>query len=200
MPSTFAPAEREAIDRALRSEALRLFTAVGLKKTSLDDLARAAGIAKSTFYAFYPSKEALYLDLLAQEGPGVKERVLAALDSTADIPVALERFLRAVVRELETNALTKRMLTHPEELALIARKAASAGLESRYQRAQLPIQEAITRLQATGQLISADPEVIYGQIQAVTLLLLHQDTLGPRFRDILHLNIQLVAHGLSAPK
>ncbi|WP_145026657.1 TetR/AcrR family transcriptional regulator [Paenibacillus sp. Y412MC10] len=58
----------------------RLFAAQGLKKTSLEQLTAATGIAKSTFYAFYDSKEAMYLDLLELEAAGMEESVWAAVE------------------------------------------------------------------------------------------------------------------------
>lgn len=37
---------------------------LGYKKTSIDDLCAKAGISKGAFYLFYPSKEALFFDVI----------------------------------------------------------------------------------------------------------------------------------------
>jgi AcrR family transcriptional regulator len=48
----FSPAEKEKLRQDLIDAGKRLFTAQGLKKTLLEQLTAATGIAKSTFYAF----------------------------------------------------------------------------------------------------------------------------------------------------
>lgn len=56
----FTDTEREAIQAALLQEGEKLFSAHGLKKVTVDDLAEAANISKGSFYAFYQSKEHLF--------------------------------------------------------------------------------------------------------------------------------------------
>ena len=51
------PADKSA--RILKA-ALDLFVRYGIKRTSIDDIAREAGIAKGTLYLYYKSKDALF--------------------------------------------------------------------------------------------------------------------------------------------
>lgn len=60
----FSETEKENLRRKLKSEGERLFSLYGLKKVTIDDLIRAAGIAKASFYVFYKSKEHLFLDIV----------------------------------------------------------------------------------------------------------------------------------------
>jgi len=201
MPPTFTDREKHAIREQLLAVGRELFTTQGLKKTSLEELTRSAGIAKSSFYLFFPSKEALYLELLAQEASGVEERVLApSFGALGDAGAAIERFLTAMVHELETNALTRRLLTHPEELQMIARRVTPEQMATKFQRGALPIIEFVQAAQASGQVIDASPEVIAGVIRAVTMLTLHKDDIGPdMYSDVLALIIRLIAQGLRRP-
>lgn len=59
----FSGQEREIIKQKLLTEGERLFTIYGLKKVTVDDLAAAANISKGSFYAFYSSKEHLYIEI-----------------------------------------------------------------------------------------------------------------------------------------
>lgn len=59
----FSQKEKEIIQNKLSSEGERLFTLYGLKKVTVDELVRAAGISKGSFYAFYTNKEHLYMDI-----------------------------------------------------------------------------------------------------------------------------------------
>ena len=51
------------ISDKLLAEGEKLFSLHGLKKVTVDDLAVAANISKGSFYAFYPSKEHLYIEI-----------------------------------------------------------------------------------------------------------------------------------------
>lgn len=60
----FSDVEKEQIKARLFSEGERLFTTLGLRKVTIDDIVSAVNIAKATFYTFYDSKESLYLDIV----------------------------------------------------------------------------------------------------------------------------------------
>lgn len=59
----FSEQEKEIINKKLLLEGERLFTMYGLKKVTVDDLVAAVNISKGSFYAFYPSKEHLYIEI-----------------------------------------------------------------------------------------------------------------------------------------
>lgn len=61
----FSDKEKEMIRQKLMQEGERLFTSFGLKKVTIDEIVRAAGIAKGSFYSFYTNKEHLYMDIAA---------------------------------------------------------------------------------------------------------------------------------------
>lgn len=64
MAIAFTEKEREAIIRALKTEARRCAAKLGVRKTTVDQLAQAADISKGAFYSFYPSKELLFFEIL----------------------------------------------------------------------------------------------------------------------------------------
>ncbi|EOH94480.1 TetR/AcrR family transcriptional regulator [Enterococcus pallens] len=59
----FNDSERLIINDLLLENGEQLFTAFGLKKVTVSDLAKSANISKGSFYAFYPSKEHLYMTI-----------------------------------------------------------------------------------------------------------------------------------------
>src|SRR5574339_469609 len=64
MPKAFTEQEKDIIRAQMREKATKLFERQGLKKTSVDELAQAAGISKGAFYLFYESKEELFMEIL----------------------------------------------------------------------------------------------------------------------------------------
>jgi AcrR family transcriptional regulator len=197
MPATFTLSERERIEARMRQVGYKLFTTQGLKETSLEEITTSAGVAKSSFYVFFASKEQLYLELLAAEAPAIKKRVLAIFEREHDARKAIESFLRTMFQEFETNLLTKRLITHRDELELIARKVTPEDLERKFTEGQLPVQEFIRRMQKQKKIISGDPAVLEGTIRSVFFLLLHQDELGAHYPAVLEQMIQVVARGLA---
>jgi AcrR family transcriptional regulator len=69
-----ADTKREAIFDA----ALELFGRYGYRRTSIDDIARAAGVAKGTVYLYVENKEALFRTLAQSLLDGVLENARAA--------------------------------------------------------------------------------------------------------------------------
>lgn len=59
----FTEHEKEIIHNKLLLEGEKLFALHGLKKVTVDDLVAAVNISKGSFYAFYPSKEHLYVEI-----------------------------------------------------------------------------------------------------------------------------------------
>jgi AcrR family transcriptional regulator len=57
---------------------LQLFTQYGYRKTSIDDIARAAQVAKRTVYLHFENKAAVFLAILEYLGDQVRERSAAA--------------------------------------------------------------------------------------------------------------------------
>jgi AcrR family transcriptional regulator len=57
---------------------LRLFTQYGYRKTSIDDIARAAQVAKRTVYLHFENKAAVFLAILEYLGDQVRQRCAAA--------------------------------------------------------------------------------------------------------------------------
>lgn len=59
----FNEQERETITHTLMSEGEKLFSNYGLRKVTVDDLAEVANISKGSFYAFFQSKEHLFIEI-----------------------------------------------------------------------------------------------------------------------------------------
>src|SRR5882724_5784727 len=57
---------------------LKLFTQYGYRKTSIDDIAQAAQVAKRTVYLHFENKAAVFLAILEYLGDQVRQRCVAA--------------------------------------------------------------------------------------------------------------------------
>jgi AcrR family transcriptional regulator len=80
----------EETHQRIYDTAMRLFEKDGFEQVSVGQIAAGAGVSVPTFYAHYPSKEHLVMQL-----PTVEEIHLLLADQPADLPVA-DRIRRAM--------------------------------------------------------------------------------------------------------
>ena len=80
MPAPFDDHERMAIRERLVLSAIDALGRGGLGAASVSELARQAGIAKGSFYAFYPSKEYLFMEALERMEERYRSLFMAAPD------------------------------------------------------------------------------------------------------------------------
>ena len=173
MPPAFTEAERARITKVLLDTATRLFAAQGLRKTSLEELTAPAGIAKTSLYAFFASKEDLYFEAALRQSEAVRQRVIDnGLHRGTDTRDALRRFLRATVVELETNPLYRRLMAHPDEMASVAAKLTPERIRAATGGPMADLMEFLA------ERVEGDPQVMLGVLRAVLLVPLHKEHLG----------------------
>ncbi len=67
------------VRKALLTAAIGIFARYGYQKTTVDDLAKAAGKGKSTFYYYYKSKEEIFRDVIEKEAQILRGKVIEAI-------------------------------------------------------------------------------------------------------------------------
>ncbi|WP_447007803.1 TetR/AcrR family transcriptional regulator [Saccharothrix isguenensis] len=203
-PPAFSAGEKARITELLLETGYRLFTTVGLRKTTLDELMAPTGVAKSSFYVFFESKEALYLELMLRQTAGVKRRVVdEALSAGADTRDSLRRFLRATLHELTTSPLWRRLMSHPEEMRAVAAKLDPARVTALAEDNPVAaLSEFVAERQRAGELVDVDPAVVIGVLRTVLLVPMFADQLGdPALHPtIIDLLVDIVAAGLTTPR
>lgn len=66
MPKAFTDNEKKHILNRLKEKGTELFLKYGIKKTTIDDLVKSAGISKGSFFSFFPSKEDLFFAIFVE--------------------------------------------------------------------------------------------------------------------------------------
>lgn len=67
------------VGKALLAAATGIFARYGYQKTTVDDLAKAAGKGKSTFYYYYKSKEEIFRDVIEKEAQILRGKLIEAI-------------------------------------------------------------------------------------------------------------------------
>ena len=115
--------ERKKLEawRTIRSTALALISERGFDAVSVEDIATAAGVSRTTFFSYFPSKEAVVFDLDPQE---VAQWRAILDDPRSDLPLweALTEVALGLANLLsERLPLQKRLFEQSPELCRSAR-------------------------------------------------------------------------------
>ncbi|MUW14949.1 TetR family transcriptional regulator [Halorubrum sp. CBA1125] len=110
----FTDEDRERIRAELIEAGHELFAEFGFDRTRVSDVTDAVGIGTSTFYQFFDSKEALYLEVLLVERDRIFERLEAELAGAETAREEAETILRTMFSQVRSSPLTSRLFVEGE--------------------------------------------------------------------------------------
>ena len=196
MPKTFTEKEKEIIRNTLIQKGRDLFSVYGLKKTSITELTKSAGIAQGTFYNFFDSKEELYFEILEIEESKSEQFLDEILKSSHSSKEAIKKIIKGTFELFETNPLIRRIYDSGD-YELLVRKLPPEKLEDHQKEDTTRVLNLIMHMQQKNELIETRPEVIAGLLRAIIMLYFHQDEIGREvYPEVIDLLADVVADGL----
>jgi AcrR family transcriptional regulator len=130
-PSLTLPVQLQASDPAtaeLLDAALELFATLGIKKTTIEDIARQAGVDRVTVYRRLGAKGDVVDTVLAREAQRVFERVAASAGKTADVEERVAVIFTGLVRDLRGHALFNKLMAIEPDTAFPKVSSGAADL------------------------------------------------------------------------
>lgn len=194
----FSEDEQERIRSALLDAGREHFSRYGLEKTTVAELADAAGIATGSFYSFFDSKERLYLAVLEAEADDVYGRALDALQQPEAPQAAVVAFMQSFFEYAETEPLIRRLLEGDYRDRLVEATTEEERQAAKEEKVAI-LAPFVEQWQEAGQVRDGDPATLALAVESTGFILLHEDEFDSRdeYEKVRDTLVELVAAGLT---
>jgi AcrR family transcriptional regulator len=200
MPKAWSKQEKEIIRKNIINESRKLFEKYGLQKTTVDEIVRAAGISKGSFYLFYGSKEELYFDVLETVEGEFREKMFEnAFKPEKNKRKSFKAFLNQMIELLITMPLYKEINSSSYELLL--QKLPEETLKKHIESDQEDISKYFRYWMEQGWMRNVDMDALNGLLLSLIYLVIHRDDFeGTNFEATKELWIDALASYLIIEK
>lgn len=183
----FTEQKNEMIRKDLLDEALHCAVTIGMRKTSVEQLTEAAGIAKGSFYKFFPSKEMLFFAVLENihtETYAVAEK---ALQESTGLPPT-ERATKIILKVCKYLSDTKAMTFIENDAEYLLRRIPADVKATHYHDDEVHIRQI---LEASRLVPKGGMELAAATIRGLILTVSHQGEIGTLYPQVL----ETLVHG-----
>lgn len=183
MASAFTEQEKAVIRRALKEAARQCAATIGMRKTTVDQLAESAGISKGAFYKFYETKEHLFFEVLEDWHTEVYDAAWKMWESCPGLshPMRAAETILEACRVMDKNSM---MDFFENELSYLLRKIPEEDLSRHYHSDDVHIRELVQRM---GISLKQSPGIVSATVRALMLTLSHRKQIGESYPQVLKL-------------
>lgn len=121
VPSSSAPSKGELTRRAILDAAVARFGRDGYRATSVAEIARDASVGGTVPYAYFASKEALFLAAVDEDAAAVIHQALSGVFEQPGLPDWQDTLLGTLIGAVDRHPLARRLLAglEPEVTARV---------------------------------------------------------------------------------
>ena len=178
MSRAFTEIEKKRIRLSLVRAMSEAIARKGFRKTSIDNVVKAANISKGAFYLFYDSKELLMLDSIRMVQNEARENLLSKLSKPNQAPVdVMKQFLQGVFDVFEEYPLM-REISKTEVLTELLRGLPEEAVDAEYESDEAFFGSVFKNLKDLGAIRAVDRKVITGLPRLILALVLNKDMIG----------------------
>lgn len=175
---------REARKEQIRIEALRQFAAKGLAATRIQDIAESVGMAQGLLYHYYPSKEAIYIDLVkdAMDKTLEASEGLKAMDAPAreKIGIAIKELLQTIEKS-ERFAETCCLIAQMADIVPPGKE--KTLIEEKRKAPYRVVADIMRQGQREGSVVAGDPDelalLFWSSINGLAIYRIAHNYVGP---------------------
>lgn len=183
MAKAFSQNETDMIIKDLKASARQYAASRGMRKITVEELAKEAGISKGAFYKFYPSKEMLFFELLEDLHSEIYEVCADILTESPDKP-AYQRTAEAVLAACKLMEQSGMMGFMEQDVPFLLRRIPAKVLEEHYHGDEVHIKALLENagLQPKGGI-----ELAAAAVRGLFLTVSHRDNIGLLYPQVLEI-------------
>lgn len=189
MPKAFSKREKQAIRTSLMDVGLKYFAAQGIRAVRIDDICRDVGIAKGSFYNFFPSKEDLFMTIANTRDMKHKADMRTyLLEATGTAKQIISGFFDFLIERIEGYPVLK-IVKDTGEIAHLMRKVSPQLLAENAQNDRDFMVEVANLLQKRHHLEFANPKTLEGLLTIMLSLAMQAEhiAVGANYKGIVDL-------------
>lgn len=186
MASAFTEKEKETIRLALKDAGRQCAMTIGMRKTTVDQLAESAGISKGAFYKFYETKELLFFEILEDWHTEVYSAAWEKWESCPQLANA-QRAAEVILEVCRVSEQNHIFGFYENDLPYLLRKIPQDILDKHYDSDEVHISELIRRM---GIQLRYSSEVACATIRGLMLTLSHRKQIGKPYPQVLKILVE----------
>jgi AcrR family transcriptional regulator len=193
MATAFSEDERERIKIKLNHVAQECLGRFGVKKTTVEQLAKMAGISKGAFYIFYPSKEILFFNVLEEYQKLVFVEALSKLNKIDNINIhGFTDLIYEIYQRVRHSFIMN--IVQNQEFEYLMRKIPQEYILNHHSFDDMLAKNLLSNLKINKDI---DEEVVAASLRAIFMSMLHVKEIGEKdFDKVLKLLIRGIAQQL----
>ena len=177
MPKHFHEKERGIIHKHLIEEGKKCWQQYGVRRTNIEDVCKAVGISKGSFYSFFESKELFFMEILENSEKEIKESLMKVMLNQEGSEK--ERFIEAFTLAFEEagkNPWLVNFMANREEYEYLMRKLPQNVVQKHIEGDEEDVEKLLEFMGVKER--GVDIKTISAAIRGLFLLLLHEKELG----------------------
>jgi AcrR family transcriptional regulator len=175
-----------------------LFSEQGFKNTNVADIMKMANLGTGTFYNYFSSKDALFMEIYMEENLKLKKQIIDATDLEAEPIDVIKQMLTLNMQGMMMNPILKEWYNRDVFNKIEQNFRKQKGLDEMDFMYDLFI-EVVKKWQAEGKMRNdIDPDVIMALFTAIITIETHKEEIGFQyFPKLMEYLLEFVMKGLT---
>ncbi|SFH28916.1 transcriptional regulator, TetR family [Desulfotomaculum arcticum] len=189
MARHFSETEKQTIKKKLLHEGKVLLEKYGVKKTSVDKIVEKVGIAKGSFYNFYPSKESMVFDIVLDIETEIHKEEMNNLHTFLaeyEFPEAMKHTVLKSLGFMQNEPLLL-IVNDPQLIQEIWSKSSEQQKERSTRRNQNRVTDFIQAAGQKGYSLTVPATVFEASLMSFFLIYINQNMVGESGHEALEL-------------